>query len=197
VKMQSVSDATPLIHLAKIGKLDYLSKLFTKIHIPKEIHTEVVLKGKELGKSEVFQIEDLINKRFILVHDISSELNLPHLHAGEADAIALCQELKIRSILVDDKEGYDTALMMGLKPLRTTALLLMLRNRKHISFSEFRHSLLKLSKSGFFLSAEVFEKLLGNERFFGIWNESEKGSEQLKKKVKKERKGFDREFTSP
>lgn len=41
-----VSDSTILIGLAKIGKLDLLSKIFPKIFIPQEVYIELVEKGK-------------------------------------------------------------------------------------------------------------------------------------------------------
>jgi predicted nucleic acid-binding protein len=43
-----VSNAGPLIALARIGKLDLLTQ-FKRIHIPNEVYEQVVLKGE--GKS--------------------------------------------------------------------------------------------------------------------------------------------------
>ncbi len=157
--MQAVSDATPLIHLSKISKISYLKKLFNKIFIPKEIFEEVVVKGKELGKKEVALIESLIDENFMIVKDVPSKINLPNLHIGELKAISLCKEIKT-ILLIDEKEGYDAAELLGLKPLRTTALLLKLLNKKVIKLSYYKESLLQLSESGYFLSAETYERLL-------------------------------------
>lgn len=162
--MHAVSDATPLIHLSKISKIRYLEKLFRSIYIPKGIFEEVVVKGKELEKKEVMLVEELIEKKFIIIKDASSTIEIPNLHYGELKAIALCRELKIKNLLIDDKEGFDAAVVLDLKPLRTTALLLRMLKRKILNFNEYKESLLNLSESGFFLSAETYEKLLNAGR---------------------------------
>ena len=42
-----VSDSTILIGLAKIGKLDLLMQIFSKVFIPEEVFKEVAERGKE------------------------------------------------------------------------------------------------------------------------------------------------------
>lgn len=158
--MRAVSDATPLIHLSKIGKIGYLEKLFDKIFIPEEIYGEVVTAGKKLHKKEVVLIEELIRKNFIEIKKATSKVEMPNLHLGEMKAIALCRDLKIKNLIIDEKEGYDAAELMGLSPLRTTALLLKLVDKKFINFQEYKESLIGLSESGYFLSAETYERLL-------------------------------------
>lgn len=158
--MQAVSDATPLIHLSKISKISYLKSIFNKILIPNEIFDEVVNKGKALNKKEVIVIEKLIEENFIVVIDADYKIEIPNLHLGELKAIALCKKLKVKNLLIDEKEGFDAAILLGLNPLRTTALLLRLLNKKLIKFNDYKESLLNLSESGYFLSAETYEKLL-------------------------------------
>lgn len=157
--MLAVSDSTPLIHLAKIGKLNYLEKLFDNILIPKEVYEEIIIKGKKQNKSEVPMIEKAISN-FIIVKDCNSTINQPNLDLGELKAISLCKEQKIRNLLIDENEGYDIALILGLKPLRTSAIILRLLNKKIINLKEFQESLINLSKSGYYLSAEIYNKLL-------------------------------------
>ena len=156
--MQAVSDATPLIHLSKISKVSYLKKLFGAIFIPKEIFEEMVIKGK--GHKEVAFIEKLIEEKFVNVKEAHSSINMPNLHTGELKAMALCKDLKIRALLIDEKEGYEAALILGLKPLRTTSLLLRILNKKMIKFNDYKEALIGLSESGYFLSAETYERLL-------------------------------------
>ena len=156
--MQAVSDATPLIHLSKISKVSYLKKLFDAIFIPREIFEEIVIKGK--GHKEAAFIEKLIEEGFVNVKEARSGINMPNLHTGELKAMALCKELKIKNLLIDEKEGYEAALILGLKPLRTTSLLLRMLNRKMIKFNGYKDALIGLSESGYFLSAETYERLL-------------------------------------
>jgi len=158
--MQAVSDATPLIHLSKISKVSYLKKLFGAIFIPKEIFEEIVIKGKEFKKKEVAFVEKLIEEKFVIVKEARSSLNMPNLHIGELKAMSLCKDIKIRALLIDEKEGYEAALILGLKPLRTTSLLLRILNKKMIKFNDYKEALIGLSESGYFLSAETYERLL-------------------------------------
>ncbi len=51
-----ISDSSPLIALAKIGRFELLRDLFKEIHISKAVHREVVVRGKEkTGEKEVTQ----------------------------------------------------------------------------------------------------------------------------------------------
>ena len=50
-----VSNSSPLIALAKIGKLYILKELFTEIVIPKTVWYEVAVKGK--GKPGAEEVE--------------------------------------------------------------------------------------------------------------------------------------------
>lgn len=43
--MTVVSNASPLIALARIGQLGALGKLYGTVHIPTEVHDEVVVAG--------------------------------------------------------------------------------------------------------------------------------------------------------
>ncbi len=156
----AVSDSTPLIHLAKISKLSFLEKFFDKLYITQEIFDEVITKGKELNKKEVVIIEKYISDNFIEVKNTQSDIAIPNLHIGERRSISLCREMGIKNILIDEKEGYDAAKLFGLKPLRTTALLLKLRNKNFLDQNEFKKALLELSDSGYFMSAEVYNKLM-------------------------------------
>lgn len=162
--MKAVSDATPLIHLAKIRKIFLLKSIFTKIYIPTEIYQEAIIIGKERDKKEIVLIEKLIKEDFIMVKETLSKLNLQNLHPGEIKAIVLCKELKIKNLLIDEKEGYDTAEIMGLNPIRTTSLLLILLDKKIINLEEYEHALLELSESGYFMSAEIYQRLLNAGR---------------------------------
>jgi predicted nucleic acid-binding protein len=42
-----ISDSTPLINFAKLGRLDLLQKLFEKVYIPEAVYYEVVIEGED------------------------------------------------------------------------------------------------------------------------------------------------------
>lgn len=162
--MRAVSDSTPLIHLAKINKIIYLKKIFSKILIPEEIVQEVIKKGKEQGRKEISLIEKLIEEGFIEIKNVALSVDFSNLHSGELNAISLCKEQKIKNLLIDEKEGFDSAEMLGLNPLRTTSLLLILLDKKMLSLREYEESLLQLSESGYYLMASTYQRLLDEGR---------------------------------
>ena len=97
--MKAISDSASLIHLAKIGRIVMLKRIFDEILIPKKIYEEVIEKGKELEKSEIFEIQKLIDEKFIKIIEVSSNLEILSLDDGEKEAISLCKEIKIIIII--------------------------------------------------------------------------------------------------
>jgi len=47
-----VSDTTPLIGLASIGRLELLYELFDEVYIPQAVFDETVTSGREEGKAK-------------------------------------------------------------------------------------------------------------------------------------------------
>jgi predicted nucleic acid-binding protein len=82
-----VSDTTPLIGLAIIGRFDLLHQLFDKIYIPQAVYDEAVVSSREQGgaKSEVVAADWI---EVIQVADrLAVDVLLDELDLGEAEAI--------------------------------------------------------------------------------------------------------------
>ncbi len=60
--MSVVSDSTPLIHLAKVERLDILFALYGEVVITKEVHREVVEEGFSLKKDDAKVVSRYIGK---------------------------------------------------------------------------------------------------------------------------------------
>jgi hypothetical protein len=162
---KAVSNSTPLIYLAKLGKIDLLKRIFDKIYVPTEVFEEVMTKGKELNKKEVFILESLMKEKFIEVREVRKKLGqIKSLHEGEMKAISLCRELGLNILLIDDKEGYEFCRILKLRPYRTTALLLRFYKEDLLGYKKFCDSILKLSEEGYFLSARVYGELIRNAK---------------------------------
>lgn len=154
----AVSDSTSLIHLAKIGKINLLEKLFDRIIIENGVYTEIVERGEK--HSEVPLIKKLIEDNFISVKKATKKIEIPDLHEREKMSISLCKELGIENLLIDDEDGFNIARMLNLIPIRTTSILIILLDKKIIDFKEYKSSLKELSESGYFLDALTYDKLL-------------------------------------
>lgn len=156
--MKAIADATPLIHLAKIGKLYLLKGLFEKIIIEGEVYREVIEKGE--GHAEIQLIKKMIGEEFIIIRESVKKIEMPSLHEGERKSISLCLDMKVSDIIIDDEEGFNVATMLELTPIRTTTLLIILLDKKLVSLEEYVDSIDKLSESGYFLDAATYARLL-------------------------------------
>jgi len=157
-----------MIYLSKIGALHLLFKLFNEVIIPKEVYGEII-RGREKYHEEVDIVEEFIREGKIKVINLRDKyLRLAEklakksrrLHSGEISAILLAKQERISTILVDDRVAYSVAKAFGLKPVRTTALLLILLKNGEISFLEFKSLLLSLISAGFYITADIYELIL-------------------------------------
>ena len=57
-----VSNATPLIYLAKTDKLNLLRGFAKQVVIPEAVFREVVTEGKRLGEKDAYRVEKCINQ---------------------------------------------------------------------------------------------------------------------------------------
>ena len=158
--MKAISDATPIIHLAKIGKIVYLKKIFEEVIIEKEVYKEIIENKKSLDKVEAEAVKRAINESIIKVKEVKEDLEIPNLDIGEKKSILLAKELKINNILIDEKEGFNAAIVFGLTPLRTTSILMFLLDKKIIDFKEYEISLNNLIRTGYYLDSTTHQRLI-------------------------------------
>lgn len=110
-----VSNAGPLIALAKIEQFELLRELFGKLCIPQAVYDEVVVIGAgKAGANETRQgvgnwIEVKKVKDLVMVKSLLTKLG-----KGESEAIALALEMKADLVLLDDYKARATAEFMGL-----------------------------------------------------------------------------------
>ena len=65
--MPTVSNTSPLIWLAKIGRLNLLKELFGEVFVSEESYQEAVEKGLEAGFSDAIVIKDACEQGWIKV----------------------------------------------------------------------------------------------------------------------------------
>ena len=151
-----VSNATPLIYLAKIGKILLLQRVFGEIFIPEEVKIEAVDKGKQLGERDAYVIEKAIEDGWLKVLRAEA-LEIPiKLEPGEVAVLSLAKKLGQREVLVDETSARTAARLIGLTPRGTVFVLLKALEIKEISLSEFLDALSDLVKHGFRLKEEVY-----------------------------------------
>ena len=154
-----VSNAGPLIHLAKIGKLNLLKELFGKIIIPKAVKVEVVDRGKEEGVPDAFLIDTEIGTWIEVEEDVNNEVKeiaeKAGIDMGEAVAIMLAK-IKGCSILIDDLAARMFAAGLGLEVVGSIGVLIRAARAGKISKDDALKALEKLGDI-MWLGVDVYE----------------------------------------
>jgi predicted nucleic acid-binding protein len=137
--MAVIVDTSCLIILSKIGKIDYLKRLFREILIPQSVLNE-------FGET----IPD-----FIEVYQEPIDINILQrsqvsLDEGETEVIALAIEKNAEGVVIDEKKGRKVAKRMGLKVIGTLGLL-ALANTKGI-VEDIEQVIKEVKDQGFFIS---------------------------------------------
>lgn len=153
-----VSNATPLIGLAVIGKFHLLQQLFSQIYIPQAVYDEVVTAGKEAAgaKSEVSNASWIITTT---VQDrLAVNVLLDELDLGEAETIILSQELDADWVLMDEKKGRRKLGQMDVPKIGTIGILLKAKEAE--ALSAIKPYMEQLREKGFSISQPVIDAVL-------------------------------------
>lgn len=120
--MAAVSNSSPLIFYAAIGRLDLLRSLFDEVLIPPAVWREVVAHGS--GRAGASDVE---SARWILWHPSAVHIApefVTRLHPGEAEAIALANSFQPKlPILLDDYRARQAARNIGLEVIGSGGVL--------------------------------------------------------------------------
>ncbi len=149
-----VSNTTPIISLASIGKLGILKALFSKIIIAKAVYQEIKAKesyGYHEIDQEYIQVKAIQGK-------IDTNLLLSQLDLGEAETIILAKEINADFVIIDEKLGYKMAKNSGLNATRTLSVLLNAKQNGIIT--EIKPLLDKMISNGRWYSKKVYEQIL-------------------------------------
>lgn len=129
--MAAVSNSSPLILYARVGRFDLLHKVFGDILIPDAVYAEVVGAGANLPGSIETSSLPWIRLRSIASNP-QERSQFWNLGAGETEAILLAQELKL-PLLIDDRAGRRTAEAMGIAVTGSAGVLLLAKESGHIA----------------------------------------------------------------
>ena len=162
-----VSNATPLIYLAKADRLGLVLSLFEEILIPEAVHEEVVAKGKRLGRADALLVEKAIEEGRISVRHVQRihPVSIP-LHPGEVEVISLALESGIDLLIMDDARARAAAEIAGLRPRGTLWLLLEGTKKNLLRFDDFLATLEAITQHGFYLREELYLRVIREARRF-------------------------------
>ncbi len=156
--MKVVSNASPLINLARIGQLALLPRLFGRLLLPQAVWQEVVEDGRgQPGAEEIRRavwIERATVSNQQLVHSLRQDLD-----SGEAEAIALAIEIQADWLLMDERLGRETAQYFGLRYIGLVGILSAAKQRGDLK--ALRPLLDRLRDvAGFRVSSALYQQVL-------------------------------------
>ncbi len=149
--MRIISDASPLISLAKIQQFDLLKKLFGRIVITPEVYAEVVVSGAGLPGAQATS-----KAPWLEVHPISNPASLTlaqrrfALDIGELSTLVLAKEIKADLLLLDDLAARKLALREGFRVQGTVGILEACYSRKILA--DLREAYVQLLAEGVYLN---------------------------------------------
>jgi len=153
-----VSDTTPLIGLASIGRLDILRELFGDVYIPQAVYDETVTHGHAEGRAKQ-DVESANWIRVVQVRDrLAVNILLDEMDLGEVETIILAGEMNADWVLMDEKKGRRKLMQLDIPKIGTLGILL--KARKIGLFESLRREIENLQKTGFSISQAVVDEIL-------------------------------------
>lgn len=161
-----ISNASPLIILAKVELLKEFLELYKAIEISTEVYNEAIKKGLQAEKQDAQILDALLKEGKIKVTKLNQEhgkaskniIENYKLDKGEAETISLALQLNKKEILMDEAIGRKIAKFFNVKPKGTLKILLELYNRNIINEEQLRRKVNEIIGKQFRLDTEVITK---------------------------------------
>ena len=121
--MKVVVNATPLIALGLLDRLELLRQMFDEVYVPVSVYEEVVVKGA--GRTGADAVGSAGWLQVVSPQAAATiEPMLLGLDAGEMDVLLLAREQNPDWVLIDERLGRRVARAMGLPVKGTLGILL-------------------------------------------------------------------------
>ena len=158
-----IINASPLIILAKINKLEILKKIYESVEIASSVYQEVVVKGLEINSIDAHIVKERIERKNIKVLALSSEFiekakkieSVYGIDIGEAETIALALQLNKKEAIIDEISARDAAKAFGIKPIGTLRVLLIAYKNNLISKTDIKKLINEMESSKYRFSPKV------------------------------------------
>lgn len=156
--MVIVSNTTPLIGMASVGRFELLRQLFGKIYIARAVYAETFLSVRKADRIR-YEVPPVKWIETVSVNDrVSVSRLLEDLDLGEAETIVLAAEINADWVLMDEKKGRRKLTESGINKIGTLGILLKAKQEGFLS--AVRPDIEKLCRQGFSISETVISKVL-------------------------------------
>lgn len=166
-----VFDATPLIYLAKVDRLDVVTHLEGPRRIPRRVYTEVVADAIDAGHVDARRIEQRIDDGLFDVVAVDDSPLATRLAANpnlsDADvAVLACAAIHDGIAVMDETAGRTAADVEGIETRGTAYLVLSCAKDGSISVSDARETIDSMIDHGWYCAPDLYAKLLGTLESF-------------------------------
>ena len=169
----AVADASVVIALAKIGKLDLLHNLFGAVVLTPAVHHEVVDQGILRGAPDVVTVQRAIGEGWLGLialgeaeHNLVDRLSLAtNLHAGETESLAVAS-LRRSVLLADERDARAVAQSLGVEVLGCAGVLFAAFRLEMLDLGSLEGAVLDLARV-LWLSPEIVADILRRAREMG------------------------------
>lgn len=163
----AVSDSTPLIYLAKLGRLGILRDVYGRVIVPKAVYEEVVKEGKDRGLPDAFVVERALDD-WMQVLEVDPDVDRrfgfvdsnPGLDRGEKEAIKLCKQIDASFFIADDREARKAAKVLNIRTVGTCGTVVQAYRMGFYPRREAIQIIDELLGEGLRIGTEVYRRLL-------------------------------------
>jgi len=168
--MPAVTNASPIIILARIERLRLLKDLHGAILMSPAVRIECVDRGREVGATDVMAMENGIKEGWIQLVNLDKEetrearrlTDEARIGMGEAEALVLAKSRNALAVL-DDKEARAIAKGWNLKCTSTLMVLYEAYMKDLISYDALVEDLAKLTRI-MWISTDVITEIIKRAR---------------------------------
>ena len=163
-----VSDASPLIYLARLGKFHLLRDVFGRVQVPPEVKVEAVDRGKAEGYSDAYVIEEAIAEGWLVVGALTDEsmkksealASMAGIEVGEAQVIVLAKQKGEGEVLIDQSDAREAARHFTLRPKGTVFIIFRAVKKGLMSKDDAKDMLDRLVEANFYSSVKIYRDAL-------------------------------------
>lgn len=159
---QVIADASPLILLARAGRLVVLRRLFGHLIIGPAVRDEC-LQGQE-DRVDAQAIAEALRAGWIRVraprkaHAVRIERAHPGLGPGEVEALALCEDLGETDVLLDDALARRVATLLGRRPVGVLGVVMRALLSRAWSREEAGEAIRALLGGGLWVAPDILDE---------------------------------------
>lgn len=159
-----VFDATPLIYLAKIDRLEILEDLTSTCVVPDPVYTEVVTRGIEENHPDARRVERAAEDGLLERVSVPESATFDRLQRNDslstADAAVLAAaDARGGTAIMDETYGRDVADTEGIPTRGTAYLILWLLREDHLSGSEASEIIDSMLDVGWYCTPDFYKTI--------------------------------------